>query len=500
MLQLRWPTKEQNTSEDSAKVNALSRSQAIIEFAMDGTILTANDKFLAALGYGLSEVQGRHHSMFVEPAERESAAYRDFWEGLRRGQYQQAEYKRLGKNGREVWIQASYNPIIDREGRPYKVVKFATDVTEAKRRAIENAGEIAAIRRAQAVISFNMDGTIIEANDIFLKAMGYTADEIAGKHHRMFVDGTYAASTEYQSFWRSLGEGRYTSGTFRRLGKHKKEVWIQGSYNPILDLNGKPIRVVKFALDITPSVSMALAIEGIVRTVSAAATEMHASADSVKAAAGAGNAKAGAVAAASEQLNASISEISRQIAVAQHTTAEAEKSSKQAGTTIEGLSAAAQKVGQVIKFIENIAEQTNLLALNATIEAARAGNAGKGFAVVAAEVKALATQTAKATGDISRQISDIQAATEAVVSANQSIAKTIQSIYETSTAIAGAIEEQSAATQNVAANIVEVSHSTEEADRVTNDVSQASSELASQAEKLYAEVRQYLQNLGVDKL
>ena len=157
-----------NSSSDKALADALGRSQAVIEFGMDGTILTANDNFLKALGYTLGEIQGKHHSMFVDPSERDSAAYRDFWAALKRGEYQAAEYKRIGKGGKEVWIQASYNPILDGSGKPFKVVKFATDITARKIKSMEDAGQIAAIGRAQAVIAFEMDGTIVTANENFL--------------------------------------------------------------------------------------------------------------------------------------------------------------------------------------------------------------------------------------------------------------------------------------------------------------------------------------------
>ena len=166
----------------------LANLQAVIEFNMDGTIVTANENFLKALGYSLPEIQGKHHSMFVEASERDSAAYREFWAKLNRGEYQAAEYKRIGKGGKEVWIQASYNPILDPNGKPFKVVKFATDITARKIRSMEDAGKIDAILRAQAVIEFNMDGTIITANENFLKTMGYSLAEIQGKHHSMFVE------------------------------------------------------------------------------------------------------------------------------------------------------------------------------------------------------------------------------------------------------------------------------------------------------------------------
>jgi methyl-accepting chemotaxis protein len=234
------------------QIAAIGRSQAVIEFQMDGTVITANDNFLKALGYTLDEIKGRHHSMFVEPAYKQSSEYRDFWAALNRGEYQAAEYKRLGKGGKEVWIQASYNPILDPDGKPFKVVKFATDMTEQKLRNADYMGQIAAISKSQAVIEFKMDGTVVTANDNFLKALGYTLDEIKGRHHSMFVDEAFRQSYEYKEFWAALNRGEYQAAEYKRLGKGGKEVWIQASYNPIMDLNGKPFKVVKYATDITP--------------------------------------------------------------------------------------------------------------------------------------------------------------------------------------------------------------------------------------------------------
>ena len=235
----------------SGQMEAIRKALAVIEFNMDGTIITANDNFLDAMGYTLAEVQGRHHSMFAEPEYKAGAEYRAFWEKLGRGEYETGEFKRLGKDGREVWIQASYNPIFDTDGKPFKVVKYATDVTEQKLATAEFSGQIAAINKALAVIEFNMDGTIINANDKFLDAMGYTLEEVQGQHHSMFAEPEYKTSAEYRVFWEKLGRGEYETGEFKRLGKGGREVWIQASYNPILDLNGRPFKVVKYASDIT---------------------------------------------------------------------------------------------------------------------------------------------------------------------------------------------------------------------------------------------------------
>ncbi len=232
------------TSNFVGQIDAISKSQAVIEFNMDGTIITANDNFLDTLGYTLEEIKGKHHSLFVEPVLKASPEYQQFWEALNRGQFQVAEYKRLGKGGKEIWIQASYNPILDMNKVPFKVVKYATDVTKQKLASANYMGQIDAIGKSQAVIEFNMDGTIITANDNFLNTLGYSLDEVAGKHHSLFVDAAYRASPEYKAFWDNLGRGEYQSGEFRRIGRGGKEVWIQASYNPIMDMNGKPFKVV----------------------------------------------------------------------------------------------------------------------------------------------------------------------------------------------------------------------------------------------------------------
>ena len=238
-------------TEDKATLEAIGKSQAIIEFRMDGTIIDANENFLKTLGYALDEIKGHHHSMFVEESERNGNAYRDFWSRLNRGEYQAAEYKRIGKGGREVWIQGSYNPILGADGKPFKVVKFATDVTKIKLAAADFAGQVAAIGKSQAVIEFQMDGTIVTANDSFLKVLGYTLAEVVGRHHSIFVDEAYRRSEDYRNFWSALNRGEYQSAEYKRIGKGGREVWIQASYNPILDLNGKPFKVVKFATDVT---------------------------------------------------------------------------------------------------------------------------------------------------------------------------------------------------------------------------------------------------------
>ncbi len=253
------------------ELEALRKSQSMIEFDMDGKILTANDKFLNVLGYSLEEVQGRHHSIFVDEKTRDSDEYREFWERLKRGEYITGEYRRFGKNSREVWIQGSYNPILDASGKPYKVVKYAIDVTQRKLRNADFASQIDAIRKSQAVIEFDMDGTILGANDVFLDAMGYRLEEVEGQHHKIFVEPEFRDSDEYAEFWERLKQGEFIEAEYKRIGKGGREVWIQGSYNPILGLDGRPCKVIKFAKVVTDEVNNRKKIRGLSRVFEDAA-------------------------------------------------------------------------------------------------------------------------------------------------------------------------------------------------------------------------------------
>lgn len=435
-------------TEAADKLEAISRSQAVIEFDMNGTILDANDNFLDAMGYALAEIKGKHHSMFVEPAEAQSPAYKQFWERLRAGQFDAQVYKRIGKGGHEIWIRASYNPVMGEDGKPYKVIKFASDITDTKLREVDAAGQIAAISKAQAVISFDLDGKILDANENFLRAMGYSLEEVKGKHHSLFVDPQEVASEEYKQFWEKLRRGEFDARVYKRIGKGGKEVWIQASYNPIMDMNGKPFKVVKYASEVTE----------IMRTADLADTT---------------NENVQSVAAAVEEMSASVEEISKNMNLSRQATDEIMKKTQSSGVATEQLVSTMRSMENIVNLIRDIAGQVNLLALNATIEAARAGDAGKGFTVVASEVKNLANQAAKATDDIAHEISQVQATSEEVAASVRSIVDSADMLSQYVTSVATAIDEQTAVTREISGNTQKTSHSVGEIARRIKDLSRA---------------------------
>ncbi len=420
------------TIDDSGQIAAIHRSQAVISFDMDGHILDANDNFLDVMGYRLEEIAGQHHRLFVDPNEAASPAYEAFWAALRRGEFQTAEYRRFAKGGREVWIRATYNPIMGADGRPMKVVKFAIDVTAEKRRTADYEGQISAINRTQAVIEFTLDGEIVSANDNFLRATGYRLEEVIGRHHRMFVAPTYAQSEEYAGFWARLAKGEPISAIYQRYGKDGRQIWLQATYNPILDALGRPVKVVKYASDIT------LSMGARSRAVEAAEDTLN---------------NVEMVAAAAEEMNASVAEIAGSMLRTKQSVDQIHARTNAADKSTGEMRQAAKAMDDVIKLIADVAGQINLLALNATIESARAGEAGRGFAVVANEVKTLATQTSAATKRISTEIAGMQALADDVVEALTSITSAIGEVQSYVDGATHSMQEQSVVTEEISSNM-----------------------------------------------
>ena len=249
------------TSLSDATMNAIERTMPIIEFKPDGTIVRANDLFLAATGYTLKEIQGQHHRIFMKAEEAAKPQYKDFWSALAAGISQSGQFERVAKGGSTIWLEASYTPVKDASGKTVSVIKFAQNITQARKAALADAAKLEAIKRSMGVIEFQPDGTIISANPAFLKLMGYTEGELAGQHHRVFVTPQERVSADYASFWQELASGKVKSGQFHRLAKNGKSIWLEANYNPVFDLEGRVERVVKFAIDITDKVESARATE-----------------------------------------------------------------------------------------------------------------------------------------------------------------------------------------------------------------------------------------------
>ena len=454
------------------QIDAIGKSQAVIEFDINGIIEDANENFLSALGYSLDEIKGQHHSLFVESGYKNSPEYKSFWHALSKGEFKAGEFKRLGKGGKVVWIQASYNPIVGLNGEVLKVVKYATDITSQKMLNANFQGQIEAIGKSQAVIEFNMDGTIIGANENFLSAMGYQLDEIKGHHHSLFIEAGVRETAEYKQFWQSLNRGDFDSGEYKRIGKGGKEVWIQASYNPIMDANGKPFKVVKYATDVSArkyavkEISQSLmslsqgdlsnlitvplegefdelkeAINSTIERFSDMVSQIRTSANFVSTSANeiqTGTAdlsqRTESQAASLEETSSSVEELTQTVnqnadnaKSAVSLAAEANQKAtvggevvNQAVVAMRGIGGASKKIADIISVIDEIAFQTNLLALNAAVEAARAGEQGRGFAVVADEVRSLAQRTQSSAQEIETLVTSLQNSAGDSVSAMES--------------------------------------------------------------------------------
>ena len=418
-----------------------------------------------------------------------------------------------------------------------KMIKFLENKKEIAKseKLLELENRMSAISRSQAVIEFKLDGTIITANHCFQQATGYSLSEIEGRHHSIFVDPREANLPEYQEFWRELNRGGFVARKFRRLAKGGREIWLQASYNPVLDASGKAYRVIKIAVDVTvqelakhremqdladrfeanvSSIVTSVAdrardLEMTARSMSVTANKTSELSTSVAAAAEEATTNVTIVANSADEMGKSVSEIAHQVNHSTSIAAKAVQRAKATNETIDRMSRSAEKIGEVVNLISDIAGQTNLLALNATIESARAGEAGRGFAVVASEVKSLATQTAKATGDISAQIQDIQAITRDSVNAINDIQKVIDEMNSVSVAINAAVEQQSAATREIARNTNEAANGTQDVSRSISDVLEGahqtgiasdqvvsgSQDLGRQASNLLAEVDKFLKTV-----
>lgn len=538
----------QREADSAGQIAAIHKAQAVIEFAMDGTVVTANENFLNVMGYQLSDIVGKHHRIFVDPGYARSADYVRFWERLGQGVYDAGEYKRFGKDGKEIWIQASYNPILDHNKRPFKVVKYATDITEQKLRSADVAGQLDAINKSQAVIEFTLEGSVIQANENFLNTLGYRLEDIKGKHHSLFVDPSFVKTDDYRDFWARLREGRYESGEYKRIAKGGREIWIQASYNPILNVDGKPFKVVKYATDITAqkvaqreterlveetqrvvealakgdlTQPMAGEFEGAfgilqermnktVETLRDTVTRMDEASRAIATAASdisEGNAnlnkRTQEQSSALEETSASLEEMTATVKqnaanatqanqLAASARDSAEKGGQVVGSAVAAMSAiteSSKKVADIIGVIEQIAFQTNMLALNAAVEAARAGDQGRGFAVVAAEVRNLAQRSAAAAKEIKGLIQDSAEKVDQGAKLVNRSGETLQEIVGSVKKVSDIVGEINAASDEQATGIDQINSAVTQMDKSTQQNAAMVEEAAAAAESMNDQAR-----------
>jgi methyl-accepting chemotaxis protein len=485
------------TEDEQGQLAAIDENFAVISFKPDGIVLHANKNFLDALGYSLNEVVGKHHKMFCDREFTMSREYNNFWNDLNSGIAQISEFKRIKKNGNSIFIQASYTPVRNKSGKVIRVIKFAQDITERKLQTLDYSGQLDAIGKSQAVIEFNMDGTILKANDNFLNTLNYSQNEIIGKHHSIFCENSYKNSQEYTDFWRKLNAGNFDGGEYLRIGKNGKEIWIQATYNPIMDFDGKPFKVVKYATDITARKNSMFKIEESVKHLTTSLNNLSTTATAMTHGAEVTTSGSQEVSATITQINTAVSDISTKLNLmldsikdisesssnGKKIAVEAQEKSKETTNAIHKLDIESEKIGETVKAIAQIAFQTNILSLNAAVEAATAGEAGKGFAVVAQEVRNLASRSDEAAKEITEAIVLIQSLVKTSLTSINTIDSTIKEISNISTNIVDSVNKQEIISNEVSTLTSETSIGLNEITKTMVDVSNSAESSGKEAIK-----------------
>ncbi|MGJ0338543.1 methyl-accepting chemotaxis protein [Aliarcobacter cryaerophilus] len=461
----------------------INSNYAVIYFKPDGTIIKANEVFLKTMGYSLEEIVGKHHSIFCEEKFAKTQEYKDGWDVVRAGETVTAEFQRVKKDGNLIFLRASYMPIIE-NGKVVEVVKLAQDITKNRLRNLFYIGQVKAINKSNAVIEFDMNGNILNANDNFLNTLGYKKDDIVGKHHSIFCEENYKNSNEYKEFWKKLNRGEFDSGEYLRIGKNGKHVWIQASYNPILDMNGKAFRVVKYAIDITNKKNTMFEVEKEIKEFSNSLNTLLTTSINMLKDAKFSNENSQNATSSSQNINSLIQDLSNKIDEMQQAIVdislktskneqiaqEATVQSKQTATAMVKLNEESQKIGETVNIISQIAFQTNILSLNAAVEAATAGEAGKGFAVVAQEVRNLASRSNDAAKNITERIALIQNLVKNSLDSIHEIDDTISDISTISKEISLSMSEQKQNSSIVSQNAKDGSRSLNEVTKNMQDV------------------------------